>query len=268
MRAANNDDEAQQISQSTQQSTGGSSTRALNNSLTNEFLQDNWPCLLFHLRLLMESTENTKTTLAQALTLMEHQEQLRQNRIQDQEERCRVLEESLHSLARDHHQLEKSLSMSQIYQSAGGCHSISMSTDLNEYFDAFEDFDDEKTVTPDSSSPVDEDIEKKIHDLIKESGDNRETMSNSTRTQIASYSQQASTSNRNETGEKYGGYLVNAGPGENYVDDDEEDVEDDLESNCSALTVETVTEQYLSAADTSQVGEYQSRRAMTICPTR
>ena len=267
-RAASNDDEAHPINPTAQQSTSASSTRARNTSLTNEFLQDNWPCLLFHLRLLMESTENTKNTLGQALTLMEHQEQLRQNRIQDQEERCRVLEDSLHALARDHHELEKSLSMSQIYQSPGSRRSISMSTDLNEYFDAFEDFDDEKTMTPDSSPPSDDDIEKKIHELMKEDkGNNREIMRSNSGTQIASYSQQASTSNRKEIRDKYRVYTDGEGPEEDY-DDEEEDVEDDLQSNCSALTVETVTEQYMSAADTSQVGEYQSRRAMTVCPSR
>lgn len=199
------------------------SSRSRNNSLTNEFIQDNWHCILFHLRLLIESSENTKISMGQALALLEHQEQLRQNRIQDQEERCRVLEDSLHALARDHHELEKSLSMSQVYHSVA-TRSMSMSTDLNEYFDAFEDFDDEKTMTP-TSMPSDEDIKKKIQDVINEPGmndeqDNRvfaDKVSNQLHRLISNRNCQASS------------------------DEDE----DDLQSNCSALTVETISEQTL-----------------------
>lgn len=168
--------------------------RRRSSALTNEFLQDEWHCILFHLRLLMESSGNTKTAMSQAIALMEHQEQIRQNRLQDQEERCRLLEDSLHALARDHHELEKSISMSHLYQSAN-VRSMSMSTDLNEYFDAFEEFDDEKTMTP-SSMPSDEDLSRKIQEVM-----------------------------------------------DNQTDDD-----DDLLSNCSALTVETISENPHSTA--------------------
>lgn len=205
-----------------------SSARALTNNHATEFIQDNWPCILFHLRLLMESTENTKTSMSQALTLMEHQEQLRQNRIQDQEERCRVLEDSLHALARDHHELEKSLSVSQLYHSVG-CRSMSISTDLNEYYDAFEDFDDEKTMTP-TSLPSDEELDKKIQEVM-----DREELAAAQRVGEPSFvgSQQPLYSDQ-------GGRV------------DTDDEEEDLQSNCSALTVETVTEQYLSTADGQQ----------------
>lgn len=189
-----------------------SSGRRRNNSLTGEFVQDNWHCILFHLRLLMESTENTKVSMGQALALMEHQEQLRQNRIQDQEERCRVLEDSLHALARDHHELEKSLSVSQIYQSA--LRSTSMSTDLNEYFDAFEDFDDEKTMTPTSMASDDE------LDLSEADNKGNERNVNKFNTNsIESY------------GLKMSNYQQDTG--------DENSDEDDLRSNCSALTIAT-----------------------------
>lgn len=193
--------------------------RTRNNNATNEFVQDSWPCLLFHLRLLMESSENTKTSMSQALALMEHQEQLRQNRIQDQEERCRVLEDSLQALARDHHELEKSLSVSQIYQSA--CRSVSMSTDLNEYHDAFEDFDDEKTMTPNSLSS-DEELDMRIQDVMNEE------------------------EQRLQEADK-----IRA---EDLTDNDDED----LESNCSALTVETVTDQFMSVADAGQPNDQES----------
>lgn len=200
------------------------SSRRRNNSLTNEFIQDNWHCILFHLRLLIESSENTKISMSQALALLEHQEQLRQNRIQDQEERCRVLEDSLHALARDHHELEKSLSMSQVYHSVA-TRSMSMSTDLNEYFDAFEDFDDEKTMTP-TSMPSDEDIKQKIQDVINEPGMNDDEQDNRAFADKVSNQLRRLISNRNC-----------------QASSDED--EDDLRSNCSALTVETISEQTL-----------------------
>lgn len=222
------DNEAQQT-QSQQQS-----QLARSNTLTNEFLQDNWACIVFHLRLLMESTENTKITMGQALALMEHQEQLRQNRIQDQEERCRVLEDSLHALARDHHELEKSLSMSQIYNSAHGCRSMSMSTDLNDYQDAFEDFEDdimsEKTMTPDSMSSSDG-LEKRIQEVMNEGQD------------IAGPASGLGVPQQ----------LDEAGLRDNVgLSDETDDDCDDLLSQCSALTAETITDQYLSIINTSQ----------------
>lgn len=245
-----NEDEL--ATQRLQQSSLASSIRARNNSVTNEFLQDSWPCVLFHLRLLMESTENTKTTLGQALALMEHQEQLRQDRIQDQEERCRVLEDSLHALALDHHELEKSLSMSQIYQSANGGRSVSMSTDLNEYFDAFEDFDDEKTMTPDSSLSDDE-FDRKIQELMGEEIDeNRMIPSTSSR----------AVQNRNQD-HQYGYEVKNEND-----EDDKADEEDDIQSNCSALTVETVTDQYLSTVDASQLADFEPRHELAGPPSR
>lgn len=196
--------------------TDGSSGAARRNSnLTSDFLQDDWHCILFHLKLLMESTQNTKTSMSQALALMEHQEQLRQCRLQDQEEKCRILEESLHALARDHHELEKSVSMSHIYHPNSAMRSISMSTDLNEYHDAFEDFDDEKTMTP-TSMHSDED-ETSLHQNI-----------------------------RDVLGHEHATTSARAGPSalhdaiSNNVDDDDDD--DDMQSNCSALTVETISE--------------------------
>lgn len=212
------------------QQTISATSRRRNNSLTNEFIQDNWHCILFHLRLLIESSENTKISMSQALALMEHQEQLRQNRIQDQEERCRVLEDSLHALARDHHELEKSISMSQLYLSAGA-RSMSASTDLNEYFDAFEDFDDEKTMTP-TSMPSDEDLKRKIQDVIDETeaADEQKTFAN-----------------------KVSHHLKRFMNHQEYQQSSDED-DDDLQSNCSALTIETVSEPQPVIATTETKG--------------
>lgn len=228
-----------------QNQNSNNSIRKRNNSLTNEFIQDNWHCILFHLRLLMESTENTKVSMGQALALIEHQEQLRQNKIQDQEERCRVLEDSLHALARDHHQLEKSISMSQMYHSTMSIQS--QSTDL-QFFDAFEDFDDEsRTITPNSSIPSDEDLNKKIQDVLDEGAsafgdyDNNELIKNNNNEPIASSSHRLidhNVSNKFRNGFQ----SLEGGATCVYDSTTDDDEEDDLQSNCSALTVETVSD--------------------------
>lgn len=209
------------VSIQSQQSSSYNRDRKKNDNVS-DFMQDKWHCLLFHLHLLVESTEKTKVSMDQALALMENQEQLRQNRIQDQEEKCRVLEDSLQALARDHHQLEKSLSMSQIYHSAGNRSiSLSVSTDLNEYFDAFEDFDDaaSRTLTP-TSMPSDEDLDRRIHEVINDDLGNGPNKG-------------ASSSNPQ---------LLFDGDAIRRDESTDNEQDDDLHSNCSALTVETVSE--------------------------
>lgn len=201
------------------------STRRRNDSFTNDFIQDNWHCVLFHLRLLVESTQNTKLSMGQALVLMEHQEHLRQNRIQDQDERCRVLQDSLHALARDHHELEKSISMSQLYHSAAA-RSMSMSTDLNEYFDAFEEFDDEKTMTP-TSMPSDEELNQKIQEVM--GGEELEALS-----EAKAINGECSSQSHHQ--------LHNIRGRRTSKDESTDEEEDDLRSNCSALTIETISE--------------------------
>jgi len=195
------------------------------NNLTNEFFRDDWHCLLFHLRLLVESTENTKVSMGQALALMDHQEQLRQNRIQDQDERCRVLEDSLHALARDHHELEKSISQSQLNHLVSA-RSITMSTDLNEYFDAFEDFDDEKTMTP-NSMPSDDDLETDIDEAAETKKATGSTMSAGQ--QGIKLANQVQAIREGQVGEP-------------VSEEDSSGEEEDLQSNCSALTVGTISE--------------------------
>lgn len=120
------------------------SNRTQDNSIDSnayaDFIQ-NWPGVLFHLKLLLESSQHTKESLQQALILMESQEKIRLDRLKHLTDRCRILEESLHSI--NHHELEKSKSHVSL--------ATSMSTDINSYYDAFEDFDDARTLTPEDN---------------------------------------------------------------------------------------------------------------------
>lgn len=198
----------------------------------SEFLQDTWPSVLFHLKLLIESSQHTKATLSQALSLMEHQEHIRQQRIQDQEERCRVLEDSLHMLARDHHELEKSISTTSVLYNTAMARTVSISTvntDLNEYFDAFEDFDDEKTVTP-SSMPSDDEID--FDDMPNNFlGSNKTKQKCNIKTINETIMRERSPANMKLVSDETHSVKVNS-------DDDDEDTR----SDCSALTVENNNE--------------------------
>lgn len=218
------------------QSYQSSPPRKRSESLTTGFIQDDWHCILFHLRLLMESAQNTKNSMGQTVSLIDHQEHIRQTRLQDLEERCRILEESLHTLARDHHELEKSLSMSQIYHSTAA-RSMSLSTDLNEYYDAFEDFDDERTMTP-KSSPSMEDLRRRVKEVIDEENRSSNQASTSGAPRSTFYD------NNTQDGDNSGFAVV-----------DEEEVEDDLRSNCSALTMDTVSER--TAYNGDSLNKYQ-----------
>lgn len=69
--------------------------------------------------------------------------------MKQEQEKVRVLEDALHVLARQHHDLEQSVANSVSYfHSSPRTHSICMSdTDIEEYFDAFDDADDSNEAT-------------------------------------------------------------------------------------------------------------------------
>lgn len=74
---------------------------------------------------------------------------MRQLQLKQEQEKVRVLEDALHVLARQHHDLEQSVANSVPYfHSSPRTHSICMSdTDIEEYFDAFDDADDSNETT-------------------------------------------------------------------------------------------------------------------------
>ncbi|KAG9509856.1 Oxysterol-binding protein-related protein 2 [Fragariocoptes setiger] len=190
-----------------------------------EGLHDNWSSILFHLKLVTESANNTKMTMSQALSLMEHQEVIRQQRLQDQEEKCRVLEESLHMLARDHMELERSLSMNPIAgQSLRGARSMTTMSSITDYFDAFEDFDDEKTVTPTSIHSDDE-----IDEMVMMANS---TIKTSSPKVVRRAMQSVDTNNKSTNFVQTPHVFINE-----PADDDQDKTDDDI-SICSALTIE------------------------------
>ena len=81
---------------------------------------------------------------------------MRQLLLKQEQEKVRVLEDALHVLAREHHDLERSLvsNSGTCYHSPPRTQSVCMSdtTDVDEFFDAFDDSDDntDKTLTQSS----------------------------------------------------------------------------------------------------------------------
>ncbi|CAG5134914.1 unnamed protein product, partial [Candidula unifasciata] len=59
---------------------------------------------------ILKSSQNMYQALSHCMALLSQQEELRQNQLREERERCRMLQDSLHALATEHHELEKSIS--------------------------------------------------------------------------------------------------------------------------------------------------------------
>ena len=102
-------------------------------------LKNFWPSFKFHLNLILESGERTSVSLAQSITLLSKQDQLRQLISQRDQERIRVLEESLRALAVEHHDFKESIISTVPYNSPPRVASNLSDTDNEEYLDAYND---------------------------------------------------------------------------------------------------------------------------------
>ncbi|XP_012941029.1 oxysterol-binding protein-related protein 2 [Aplysia californica] len=59
---------------------------------------------------ILRSSQDMCSALTHCMTLLVQQEELRQIQLREEQERCRVLQDSLHALATEHHELERSIS--------------------------------------------------------------------------------------------------------------------------------------------------------------
>ncbi|KAG8225812.1 hypothetical protein J437_LFUL005619, partial [Ladona fulva] len=62
---------------------------------------------------LSETATHMMSSLSHCLTLFQQQEEVRMLQVRQEQEKCRVLEEALHVLAKEHHELEQSVGASQ-----------------------------------------------------------------------------------------------------------------------------------------------------------
>ncbi|XP_054157908.1 oxysterol-binding protein-related protein 1-like [Oppia nitens] len=150
-------------------------------SLYSDLIATTLPSIKFHVNLILESSANATGALSQCLTVLTHQDEVRQMLLKQEQEKVRVLEDALHVLAREHHDLEQSLATSvsvgggigsggggnnNNHQSFGTCYhspparsqslcgmsdTTTIGGDVDEFFDAFDDYPDdqlsEKTIT-------------------------------------------------------------------------------------------------------------------------
>ncbi|XP_059158300.1 oxysterol-binding protein-related protein 1-like isoform X3 [Physella acuta] len=66
---------------------------------------------------ILKSSQDMLNSLSHCLILLTQQEELRQGQLTEERERCRVLQDSLHALATEHHELERSFSRRQSFLS-------------------------------------------------------------------------------------------------------------------------------------------------------
>ncbi|GFT99281.1 oxysterol-binding protein-related protein 1 [Nephila pilipes] len=85
--------------------------------------------------ILVDSARKVSSTLSHCLLLFTQQEEVRMLQLKQQQERCRFLQDALHTLAQEHHELEKSF-ISPFHSPPNTPHYED--TDCDEFFDAFE----------------------------------------------------------------------------------------------------------------------------------
>lgn len=90
--------------------------------------------------MISETAANMVSSLHHCLTLFHQQEEVRILQLKEEKEKCRVLEESLNVLAKEHHQLEQSVA-SHLSEKGGQSikHFLESNDDGDEYHDAFND---------------------------------------------------------------------------------------------------------------------------------
>lgn len=103
-------------------------------------------------QLVSETAANMMASLEHCLTLFHQQEEIRVQQLNQEKEKCRVLEEALNILAKEHHELEQSVA-NHISETGTIPRSLSarMYDTDDEFFDAFDaDSDTDTLVTADS----------------------------------------------------------------------------------------------------------------------
>lgn len=94
---------------------------------------------LQHFQMISETAANMVSSLHHCLTLFHQQEDVRILQLKEEKEKCRVLEESLNVLAKEHHQLEQSVASHLSEKGGNGIKTFLESNDDDEFHDAFND---------------------------------------------------------------------------------------------------------------------------------
>lgn len=93
--------------------------------------------------MISETTANMVSSLHHCLTLFHQQEEVRVLQLKQEKEKCRVLEESLNVLAKEHHHLEQSVASHLSEKGDRGMRNFLENNDEDEFHDAFNDAEGE-----------------------------------------------------------------------------------------------------------------------------
>lgn len=93
--------------------------------------------MLQHFQMISETAANMMSSLHHCLTLFHQQEDVRILQLKEEKEKCRVLEESLNVLAKEHHQLEQSVASHLSDRGGDAIKRFLESHDDDEYHDAY-----------------------------------------------------------------------------------------------------------------------------------
>lgn len=117
--------------------------------LSNKLLPilENPSCLsLFNqLKQAVESCHKVSVSLSQCLTVLSQQEEARMLQLKQEQEKCRYLQEALHVLAREHLELEQSITTPH-HSTQNSAVLLYSDTDCEEFYDACDE-EDEDTIT-------------------------------------------------------------------------------------------------------------------------
>lgn len=89
--------------------------------------------------MISETAANMVASLHHCLTLFHQQEDVRILQLKEEKEKCRVLEESLNVLAKEHHHLEQSVVSHLSEKGSDAIKRFLESNDDDEFHDAFHD---------------------------------------------------------------------------------------------------------------------------------
>lgn len=89
--------------------------------------------------MISETAANMVSSLHHCLTLFHQQEDVRVLQLKEEKEKCRVLEESLNVLAKEHHQLEQSVASHLSEKGSNVMKNFLESNDDDEFHDAYHD---------------------------------------------------------------------------------------------------------------------------------
>uniref|UniRef100_T1JHE8 PH domain-containing protein n=1 Tax=Strigamia maritima TaxID=126957 RepID=T1JHE8_STRMM len=107
--------------------------------------EDNSKSIHKRLRVITEAAQAMMTSLNHCMTIFTQQEEVRLLQLKNEQEKCRVLQHSLHVLAKEHHELEQSMATSPFHtpKSRSARSPRFYDTSDDEFYDAFDEPEDE-----------------------------------------------------------------------------------------------------------------------------